>query len=109
VRGDKARLADMLERIDSILEHTPTKKDLAAISAWDLDAVIRNLEVIGEAARELSPKLKKEHPEIPWQELAGFRILASHVYWKVEPERVIEIVRSLPEFRRDLSKVQGSD
>jgi uncharacterized protein with HEPN domain len=74
-----------------------------------LDAIVRNLEVIGEAARTLSPAFRKAHPEIPWRAMIGFRVLATHVYWEVEPERVWVIVRSLPELRRKLSQLQAAD
>jgi len=74
-----------------------------------LDAVVRNLEMIGEAARELSPSLRKKHATIPWRAMIGFRVLATHVYWEVEPERVWVIVRGLPELRRRLARVQAAE
>jgi len=109
VRSDKARLSDILERIDRIVEHASTQTRGSTDSAWTLDAAVRNLEVIGEAARELSPALRKSHPEVPWRAMIGFRILATHVYWEVEPERVWVIVRGLPGLRRRLARIQTSD
>ncbi len=109
MRGDKARLADILERIDRVVEHASPAGRKNTDSAWTLDAVVRNLEVIGEAARELSPSLRKRHPAIPWRAMIGFRVLATHVYWEVEPERVWVIVRGLPELRRQLARLQATD
>ena len=37
------------------------------------DAVIRNIEIIGEAAKRVSPGFREQHPEIPWKEMAGMR------------------------------------
>lgn len=106
MRGDRARLADILERIDRILSHLPHKGRGTEDSAWTLDAVVRNLEVIGEAARELSPSVRKTHPEIPWKAMIGFRVLATHIYWEVEPDRVWVIVKGLPILRRKLARVR---
>ncbi len=109
MRGDKARLADILERIDRIVEHEAPEERESADAAWTLDAAVRNLEVIGEAARALAPALRESHPGIPWRAMIGFRVLATHVDWKVEPERVWVIVRGLPELRRKLARIQAVD
>ena len=49
------------------------------------DAVIRNLEIIGEAATKLSPELKTKHDEIPWGDIAGMRNRLIHGYFAVSP------------------------
>jgi uncharacterized protein with HEPN domain len=107
MRGDMARLADILDRMDRIIANASSKDATARGDSWAIDAVVRNLEVIGEAARELSPTIRKAHPEIPWKAMIGFRVLATHVYWEIEPEKVWVIVRELPVLRRRLSRVQG--
>jgi uncharacterized protein with HEPN domain len=109
VRGDRARLADILERIDKILAHAPPKAPAGSDASWTLDAVVRNLEVIGEAARQLSPGIRRKNPSIPWRAMIGFRVLATHVYWEVEPERVWVIVRELAELRRKLARIHALD
>ena len=109
MRGDRARLADILERIDKIVSHTSSAGLTGSDASWTLDAVVRNLEVIGEAARELSPALRRNHPGIPWSAMTGFRVLATHVYWEVEPERVWVIVRGLPGLRRKLARIHTTD
>jgi uncharacterized protein with HEPN domain len=47
------------------------------------DAIIRNLEIIGEAAKNVSAKLKKKHQRMPWKELAGVRDRLIHHYFGV--------------------------
>jgi uncharacterized protein with HEPN domain len=47
------------------------------------DGVIRNLEVIGEATKNLSPELRAASPEIPWRQIAGMRDVLIHDYLKV--------------------------
>jgi uncharacterized protein with HEPN domain len=108
MRGDRARLADILERVDRIIAHSPRIEPGGSDPSWTLDAVVRNLEVIGEAARELSPSLRKKFPRVPWRAMIGFRVLATHVYWEVEPERVWVIVLGLPELRKKLSRIHAT-
>jgi uncharacterized protein with HEPN domain len=55
-------------------------------SAWDektLDAVIRNLEVIGEAAKQLPDDLKSRQPQVEWKKIAGLRDVLIHHYFSV--------------------------
>lgn len=73
-RRDKDYLNDIREAIQRIVEYT---SDLSfqqfMVDRKTQDAVIRNLEVIGEATKNLSAQLKKSYPEIPWRDLAGVR------------------------------------
>jgi len=50
--------------------------------------VIRRLEIIGEAAKNVPRNVRKEHPEIPWKHIAGMRDILIHAYLGVVLERV---------------------
>jgi len=64
------------------------------------DAVLRNLEVIGEAVKNLSPAFRDAHPAVPWKRIAGMRDLLIHRYFGVKLETVWDVVsRELPGFR----------
>jgi len=52
------------------------------------DAVIRQLEIIGEAVRHISEELQNAHSEIPWQDIAGMRNKLIHDYFGVDIEKV---------------------
>jgi uncharacterized protein with HEPN domain len=56
--------------------------------------VIRNLEVIGEAVRGVSPATRERHPEVPWKQIAGTRDRVIHGYFTVDLEIVWEIVET---------------
>ena len=61
-------------------------------------AVERKLEILGEAARRTSGKLRDAHPEVPWKDVIGLRNVISHQYDKVNYEEIFGIVRDrLPE------------
>lgn len=76
------------------------------------DAVVRNIEVIGEAVKRLSSSLKKQHAAIPWKDMAAMRDKVIHDYfginydivWTVASE---EIPRLLPNIARLLEKLRG--
>lgn len=53
---------------------------------------MRNLEVIGEAASQLSEDFKSNHPEVPWREIKNFRNVVAHRYWQLNMERVWDII-----------------
>jgi uncharacterized protein with HEPN domain len=58
------------------------------------NAVIRPLEIIGEAARQVSPETRHAHPEIPWEEMIGMRNRLIHKYFRVNLTTVWETVQS---------------
>jgi len=57
-------------------------------------AVLRPLEIIGEAARRVSPEAQQAHPEIPWAQMIGMRNRLIHEYFQVDLRRVWETVQS---------------
>jgi uncharacterized protein with HEPN domain len=49
-----------------------------------VDAVVRNLEIIGEAVKHLPDEMTDRFPEIPWRAIAGFRDILAHCYFRTE-------------------------
>lgn len=71
------------------------------------DAVIRNLEIIGEAAKQLPAEFKAQHPSIPWSQIAGLRNRIVHDYAGVDLPLVWHIVKtSVPELAVQLTKLK---
>jgi len=104
--SDASRLADMLERIDRIERATKEGKQFFFASEVIQDAVIRNLEVIGEAAKSVSLRTRRRFPRVPWSEMSRFQDLAIHHYGKVLSEEVWAIVETdLPTIRHLIAKV----
>jgi uncharacterized protein with HEPN domain len=56
------------------------------------DAVIRNLEIIGEAARNVPSEICEKHPEVEWRAMAALRNIVAHEYFGVKEEIIWEIV-----------------
>ncbi|MCD4774230.1 MAG: DUF86 domain-containing protein [Bacteroidales bacterium] len=59
-----------------------------------IDAVIRNFEIIGEAANRIDPDYRKRNPEIEWKRIRGFRNRIVHDYFGIDYEIVWEIIES---------------
>ena len=57
------------------------------------NAVIRSLEVIGEAAKQVSTEFRHQHPELPWREMAGTRDRLIHGYFSVNLEEIRMMMR----------------
>jgi len=67
------------------------------------DAVIRNFEIIGEAARNISPELKEKYHEVPWDEMYLLRNKVSHEYFGIDYEIIWDIACNyLPENRKQI-------
>lgn len=76
------RIEDMIECIEKIVRYT---KDMTieSFSANDLvvDAVVRNISIIGEAARYIPDEIIARYPELPWTEMRGMRNVVVHEYF----------------------------
>ncbi|MCB2185517.1 MAG: DUF86 domain-containing protein [Deltaproteobacteria bacterium] len=92
------RIKDILQAISKI-ETYAHGMDLASFEndPKTIDAVIRNLIIIGEAASHLPEEVTQANPEIPWRLMADMRNFAVHEYWGVELSIVWEtIVNDMP-------------
>jgi len=93
-------LAHILESIDKIERFTADGRDRYLRDPMVHDAVIRNLEIIGEAAKRVDDAYRAAHPGVPWRALAGLRDVLIHQYEGVDLEGVWTVVeRDLPQVR----------
>jgi uncharacterized protein with HEPN domain len=109
-RRDKQRLDDLVEatrRITSYIRGLTYEQFLE--DSKTQDAVIRNLQVIGEAAKKLSQPLRKAHPHVPWKEMAGMRDRIVHEYFGIKLDIVWVVVsQELPAVLREIERSEPS-
>ena len=83
----------MRDALTSILEYTRGGRDSFIQSRMIQDAVVRNLEVVGEAVKRLDEATRARAPEIPWRRIAGMRDVSIHDYFGVDLEIVWNVVQ----------------
>ena len=104
---DDTYLVDILESAKIALDYVFDK-------TWDefyenmqvQDAVVRRIEIIGEAAQRISQGTRDKHPQIPWREMTSMRNLVIHEYDVVDINQVWDTVQNkLPSLIEELSKI----
>lgn len=101
------RIQDILKAIDKIerfikgMTLTQFKKNELVI-----DAIVRNLEVIGEASKSIPIAVRRSHPDIPWSQMTGMRNILIHEYFGVDVKIVWHTAKkSLPTLKKQLQKL----
>jgi uncharacterized protein with HEPN domain len=92
VNDDQAYLAHIRDAIRRIEAFTSGGREQFFADPMVQDAVIRNLEVIGEAVKGLSESLRSANPDVPWKQIAGMRDVLIHHYFGVKLETVWQVV-----------------
>ncbi len=94
-RNWQLRIDDILESIQHILDYTEGMD----FSTWSgdqktIDAVVRNFEIIGEAASHIPPEIQSRFPDIPWTQMKGIRNILAHEYFGVDKEVIWETIQN---------------
>lgn len=106
MKEDKIYLLNILEAIEKIETYTVSGKDEFIKSTLIQDGVIRNLEIIGEATKRISPDLREQHTDIPWRQMAGLRDVLIHDYMGVDLVTVWNVVyRELPKVKSKVKEI----
>jgi len=99
-------LCDMLEAARKIRRYVGERGKQALDDEKTLDAVARNLEVIGEAAKRIPDAIRHKHPEIPWARLAGLRDILIHQYFGIDLDILWDIVQNkVPDLEQKLVQI----
>jgi uncharacterized protein with HEPN domain len=107
-KRDSALLIEDIKTAISRVEKYTTGFDRQHFVADDrtVDAVVRNLEIIGEASRQLPDAFKESHPSIPWHKIAGLRNRIVHDYFGVDLELIWQIISiEIPSLKDNISVI----
>lgn len=93
-RSWRLRVEDTLQAVRRIREYVASL-DFQSFSRDQktIDAVLRNLEIVGEASRHVPPEIQARYPTLPWNEMRAMRNLLSHAYFLVDLDIVWKTVR----------------
>jgi uncharacterized protein with HEPN domain len=101
MKDDRIYLLHVRDAIDRILQYTIEGEQAFFADSKTQDAVVLNLEIIGEAVKNLSAELRNAHPDVPWKRIAGMRDKMIHEYFGVNLQLVFDAVRlELPKLQQ---------
>lgn len=99
-------ILESIERIEEFTKGISKEKFLDSVQLQD--AVIRRLEIIGEAVKNLPPGFRKKHVDVPWSEIARTRDKLIHGYFGVDLTLTLDIVKKdLPDLKKKIKKILG--
>jgi len=98
-RSGRLFLQGMLECARKVVRYTAhlTREQFFS-SELEYDATLRNLEILGEAAKKVPDELKHQYPSVDWRGIAGFRDVLAHAYFALDEDTLWDIIaRKVPE------------
>lgn len=106
MKDDRIYLTHILEAIQDIQQYASAGRDAFMTDRMRQDALIRKLEVVGEAVKNLPENTKQRRPEIPWRRIAGMRDRLTHDYFGVDLALVwVAVERELPHLKTAVAEL----
>ena len=109
MKDDKLYLIHIIECIERIDEYTADGRESFMSSALIQDAVLRNLQTMGQSVKNLSDNIKTAHPDVDWREIIAFRNVLVHGYLGIDVKQIWEIIeKDLPVFEDIIKEIMAS-
>ena len=106
MRDDRQRLLDIGEAIQRIEKYASQGRKAFERDELIQNWVLRHLQILGAACRNLSSEFRSHHPEVPWPQVIGMRNILVHHYFEMDVEAVWSAVeRDLPNLKQKLQAI----
>ena len=102
-------IEDIIESIKLIEEYmgNTSKKNLGSNQKLK-DSIVRRLEIIGEAVKNIPDNFRKKYPEVPWKKIAGLRDIIIHTYFSIDLDITWDIIKKdLPDLKEKMLKIRA--
>lgn len=107
MKKDSVYVRHILDAIDKIEQYIQIGYDDFMLQSHWQDAVIRQLEIVGEATKRLSEGLRESYPDVPWRRIAGLRDVLIHDYMGVDLEAVWQVTqKNIPLLKEQLREIR---
>lgn len=106
-RNSKIFLLDILESIEKIEKYTKGATEHKFLGNDEMqDAVMKRLEVIGEATKNIPENIRKEYPKIPWQQMESMRNVLIHEYFGITMKRIWDTTqKDIPKLKKQIAYI----
>ena len=106
-RDYKVYLEDILEAIGKVREYTSGMSQATFFDdSKTVDAVVRNLEIIGEAVKNIPEEIRSQYPDVEWKKIGGLRDILIHEYFGIDVEIIWDILQvKLPILENQVKKI----
>lgn len=108
MKDDRIYLQHIRDALGRIVSYTAGGRDAFLANPQAQDAVIRNLEIVGEAVKHLSSELREQHADLPWKRIAGMRDEMIHEYFGVDLQIVWNVIEQhIPALSQKVNSLLG--
>ena len=105
-KDDRVYVLHVRDALRQILEYAKEGRDFFQRDKKTQDAIIRQFQVLGEAAKKLSTPFRKSYADIPWKEMSGMRDKMIHEYFGIDLDLVWDVVeKELPTLQKKIEKL----
>ena len=100
-RDYRVFLDDIVEATSKVLEYTSgLSYEQFCADRKTIEAVVWNLQVIGEAVKNIPEEIRSQHPDVPWRDMAGLRDIIVHQYFGIKLDVIWKVIQ------KDLPRVE---